>query len=79
MLTCICNHTSYVITHLQVLKQKQKHLCEQAQKEWKNGIIRKISQFDLFDKVVVPVLHVLYGSEVWGFEKLNLMLSNVYT
>ena len=28
-------------------------------------------QLDLFDKVVVPVL--LYGSEVWGFEKLDLI------
>ena len=33
------------------------------------GIIRKISQFDLFDKVIVPVIHVLYGFEVWGYEK----------
>ena len=28
-------------------------------------------QFDLFDKVVVPVL--IYGSEVWGFENLDLI------
>ena len=43
------------------------------------GIIKKIREFnlplecqlDLFDKVVVPVL--LYGSEVWGFEKLDLI------
>ena len=43
------------------------------------GIIRKIRefklpvecQFDLFDKVVVPVL--LYGSEVWGYERLEII------
>ena len=43
------------------------------------GIIRKIRefklpiecQFDLFDKVVVPVL--LYGSEVWGYERLEMI------
>ena len=43
------------------------------------GIIKKIREFnlplecqlDLFDKVVVPVL--LYGSEVWGFENLDLI------
>lgn len=41
------------------------------------GVIRKIRQFnlpvtcqlELFDKMVVPVL--LYGCEVWGFEKLD--------
>ena len=36
------------------------------------GIIKKISQFDLFDKGVLPVLHVLYGSEVWGYENLDV-------
>ena len=51
---------------------KNNHLCEQAQKAM-YGIIRKINKFDLFDKVVVPVLHVLYGSEVWGYEKLDLV------
>ena len=43
------------------------------------GLIRKIRefklpiecQFDLFDKVVVPVL--LYGSEVWGYERLEMI------
>ena len=48
-------------------KTKKKHLCEQAQTAM-YGIIKKIRefnlplecQFDLFDKVVVPVL--LYGS-----------------
>ena len=43
------------------------------------GIIRKIRQFklpvdcqlDLFDKVVVPVL--LYGSEVWGYENIDVI------
>ena len=56
----------------------KKHLCEQAQKAM-YGIIRKIRQFklpvdcqlDLFDKVVVPVL--LYGSEVWGYENLDVI------
>ena len=56
----------------------KKHLYEQAQKAM-YGIIKKIREFnlplecqlDLFDKVVVPVL--LYGSEVWGFEKLDLI------
>jgi hypothetical protein len=28
-------------------------------------------QFDLFDKVVLPIL--LYGSEVWGFENLDIV------
>ena len=59
------------------VKQK-KHLYEQAQKAM-YGIIRKIRefklpiecQFDLFDKVVVPVL--LYGSEVWGYERLEII------
>lgn len=57
------------------LKAK-KHLCDQAQKAM-YGVIRKIRQFnlpvtcqlELFDKMVVPVL--LYGCEVWGFEKLD--------
>ena len=56
----------------------KKHLYEQAQKAM-YGIIRKIRefklpvecQFDLFDKVVVPVL--LYGSEVWGYERLEMI------
>ena len=56
----------------------KKHLCEQAQKAM-YGIIRKIRQFklpvdcqfDLFDKVVAPIL--LYGSEVWGFENLDIV------
>lgn len=47
----------------------KKHLCEQAQKAM-YGVIRKIRnfnlpvncQFDLFDKVVLPVL--LYGCEI---------------
>jgi hypothetical protein len=58
------------------LKTK-KHLCEQAQKDM-YGFIRKIRQFklrvdcqfDLFDKVVAPIL--LYGSEIWGFENLDI-------
>lgn len=57
------------------LKAK-KHLCNQALKAM-YGVIRKIRQFnlpvtcqlELFDKMVVPVL--LYGCEVWGFEKLD--------
>ena len=60
-----------MITHL-FSKTKQKHLCEQTQKAM-YGIIRKISQFDLFDKVVVPVIHVLFGFEVWGYEKLDVV------
>ena len=51
-------------------------VCEQPQKAM-YGIIRKIRQFrlpvdcqlDLFDIVVVPV----YGSEVWGYENLNVI------
>ena len=43
------------------------------------GIIRKIRQFklpvdcqlDLFVKAVVPML--LYGSEVWGYENLDVI------
>ena len=57
---------------------RQKNIYEQAQKTM-YGIIKKIREFnlslecqlDLFDKVVEPVL--LYGSEVWGFEKLDLI------
>ena len=56
----------------------KKHLCEQSQKGM-YGIIRIIRQFklpvecqlDLFYKVVVPVL--LYGSEVWGYENLDVI------
>ncbi|XP_056016752.1 uncharacterized protein LOC130053469 [Ostrea edulis] len=56
----------------------KKHLCEQAQKAM-YGIIRKIRlfdlpiscQFDLFDKVVLPVL--IYGCEIWGYENLQVV------
>lgn len=56
----------------------KKHLCEQAQKAM-YGVIRKIRQFnlpiscqfDLFDKVVLPVL--IYGCEVWGYENLQVV------
>jgi hypothetical protein len=61
-------------------------LCEQAQKAM-YGIIRKIRQFklpvdcqfDLFDKVVAPIL--LYGSEVWVFENLDIVerIQNMYS
>ena len=45
------------------------------------GIIRKIRQFklpvdcqfDLFDKVVVHVPVLLYGSEEWGYENLDVI------
>ena len=55
----------------------KKHLCEQAQKAM-DGPIRKIRlfnlpfscQFDLFDKVVIPVL--IYGWEIWGYENLQV-------
>ena len=53
-------------------------LCEQAQKAM-YGVIRKIRQFnlpiscqfDLFDKVLLPVL--IYGCEVWGYENLQVV------
>ena len=56
----------------------KKHLVEQAQKAM-YGIIRKIrqfnlpleQQFDLFDKVVMPVL--LYGCEIWGYENVDII------
>ena len=42
------------------------------------GVIRKIRlfnsiscQFDLFDKVVLPVL--IYGCEIWGYENLQVV------
>ena len=43
------------------------------------GVISKIwqfnlplkCQFDLFDKIVVPIL--LYGCEIWGFESLDIL------
>lgn len=56
----------------------KKHLCEQAQKAM-YGVIKKIRQFnlpvdcqfDLFDKIVVPVL--LYGCEIWGYENIEVI------
>lgn len=56
----------------------KKHLVEQAQKSM-YSIIRKIrlfnlpieQQFNLFDKVVVPVL--LYGCEIWGYENIDII------
>lgn len=53
------------------------HLCEQAQKAI-CGVIRKIRhfkipvncQFDLFDKVVSPIL--MYGCEIGDFENLDI-------
>ena len=56
----------------------KKQLCEQAQKAM-YGVIRKIRQFnlpiscqfDLFDKVMLPVL--IYGCEVWGYENLQVV------
>ena len=56
----------------------KKTLFEQAQKAM-YCIIRKSRefklsvecQFGLFDKVVVPVL--LYGSEVWGYERFEII------
>lgn len=56
----------------------KKHLVEQAQKAM-YSIIRKIrlfnlpmeQQFDLFDKVVVPVL--LYACEIWGYENIDII------
>jgi hypothetical protein len=56
----------------------KKYLAEQAQKSM-YGVIRKIrqfnlpiqQQFDLFDKVVKPVL--LYGCEIWGYENLDII------
>ena len=56
----------------------KKYLAEQAQKAM-YGVIRKIrqfnlpieQQFDLFDKVVKPVL--LYGCEIWGYENLDII------
>lgn len=55
----------------------KKHLCEQAQKAM-YSVIRKIRQFnlpvdcqfDLFDKIVIPVL--LYGCEIWGYENIEV-------
>lgn len=56
----------------------KKHLCEQAQKAI-YSVIRKIRQFnlpvdcqfELFDKIVVPVL--LYGCEIWGYENIEVI------
>lgn len=56
----------------------KKHLVEQAQKSM-YSIIRKIrlfnlpieQQFNLFDKVVVPIL--LYGCEIWGYENIDII------
>jgi hypothetical protein len=56
----------------------KKYLAEQAQKAM-YGVIRKIrqfnlpieQQFDLFDKVVKPVL--LYGCKIWGYENLDII------
>ena len=56
----------------------RKHLKEQATKAM-YGVIKKSRQnnlsvecqLDLFDKIVLPIL--LYGSEIWGFENLDLL------
>ena len=58
-------------------KAKQ-YLCEQATKAM-YSVIRKTRQLqlsiplqlELFDKLVTPIL--LYGSEVWGYERLDLI------
>lgn len=67
-----------VLSRTGSFSKAKKHLCEQAQKAM-YGVIRKIRnfnlplncQFDLFDKVVLPVL--LYGCEIWGFENLDII------
>jgi hypothetical protein len=54
------------------------HLCEQAQKAM-YGVLNKIrqfnlpikSQFDLFDRIVVPIL--TYGCEIWCYENLEMI------
>ena len=38
-------------------------------KVFRNGGVLRQNKFDLFDKIVLPIL--LYGSEVWGFEMQN--------
>ena len=56
----------------------RKYLCEQGIKAMyailKKARRNKLSiqcQLDLFDKAVLPV--ILYGSEIWGFENLDLL------
>lgn len=56
----------------------RKYLCEQATKAM-YGVLKKCRennlsidcQMDMFDKIVMPIL--LYGSEVWGFENLDML------
>jgi hypothetical protein len=54
------------------------HLCEQAQKAM-YGVLNKVRQlnlpikpqFDLFDRIVVPVL--TYGCEIWVYENRDMI------
>ena len=56
----------------------EKHLASQAEKAMYSLIKKSRSlllpldiQFELFDKLVKPIL--LYGSEIWGFGTLDIL------